>query len=128
MLRQLVEGQSLFEQLGETGRVAKQRPVVDAFAAAQQLLEGTVEPDRRAARRADELQVGRLHEGSASERDDRRLRLRGFGKDGVFHDAKRRFAFALENLAHGLASGGFDGGVKVDEGPSQLLREKLPQN
>src|SRR5437867_4870753 len=128
MLRQLVEGQALLEQVGETGRVAKQRAVVDAVAAAQQLLERTVEPDRRAARRPDELQVGRLHEGSASQRDDGRLRLRRFGKDGVFHDAKRRLAFALENLAYGLASGGFDGGVKVDEGPSQLPREQRPHS
>src|SRR5579863_1771788 len=120
----LIEGEAFGEQLGEASLVAEQRAVVHTRAATAEFGQRAVEPDCYPVGRANEIEVGLLYEGPATERDDRRLGLRSLGQDGMLDDAERRFTFLLEDLADGATLGRLDGGIQVDERPAELARQQ----
>ena len=69
---------------------------------------------------ADDLQVVRLRESAAAERNNvRRFLLCKFGNDFAFHFAELGFAFLFKNLADGLASAFDDNGVGIHVGSVQ---------
>ncbi len=70
----LVIRQALTQKLSKAFGLAKEWAIVDPLAAQAEFFERTIEPDGGTARRADEVEVGFLGEGTAAQSDDGRLR------------------------------------------------------
>ena len=123
-----VKGAAILEELREAVAVCGERAGGVVTKPAADGVKRTIEPDGDSVI-DDEIPIARLDEGAAAEGDDARAArfdVRNMSlNDSGFHLTKADFAALFEDLGNLLSFASFNLGVDVDEGPADLVGERL---
>jgi hypothetical protein len=123
--RKTIVGESEVKQTLERFGIAKEGAILHGGAPLSQGFQGAIQPDGGPACLTNQLHIGLIGEGPASQGNHCGLGFQDFGQRGALDLAKEWLARSFKYLAYAQALAGLDNSIEVDERPSQFPGKKL---